>query len=150
MCIRDSIDIVNIDDIAHMLPSVSILGPRDVYGSPLAPHFEDGDGHDETTNLVTSTLSSSPDTWDSQLDDSGSSSKFAILSGSFDVEEALRQQADEATATSVLPHDTIATLMFSDRVRRQTGDLPSSQDEVDPGDPLNEDSLYIDLGPEDL
>jgi hypothetical protein len=145
----DRIDIVNIDDIAHMLPSASILGPRDAYGSPMPPD-DDGDGHDETANLVTSTLVASPDTWDSQLDDSGPSSKFAILSGSFDVDEVLRSQESEATATSVLPHDTIATLMFADRVRRQADDTPSRQDEVDPDTSLHDDELFIDLGPEDL
>ncbi len=147
----DRIDIVNIDDIAHMLPSASILGPRDAYGSPVPPYISDeGDGHDETANLVTSTLVASPDTWDSQLDDSGPSSKFAILSGSFDVDEVLRAQESEATATSVLPHDTIATLMFADRVRRQSGEPPSRQDEVDPDASLDDVELFIDLGPEDL
>ena len=87
---------------------------------------------------------------DSQLDDSGPSSKFAILSGSFDVDEVLRAQENEATATSVLPHDTIATLMFADRVRRQTDEPPSRQDEVDPDASLDDTELFIDLGPEDL
>lgn len=111
----DRIEVINIGSLAHLFPaSFSELDEPGVQPQPSAAPSENEDD-DLITSISASTSISSPQTWDSSLDNLPPSierSELGVLSpDAYDEDEP----ADTFEATTLLPRSVIATFQFHDK-----------------------------------